>query len=150
MRQLIVDPEFQKQIPPLTSEELDQLEKNILQEGQVKQHKTKCQRLQELLLIPEKNWLKKYVIHHLKKKRLLKNLLLHPHSQTQSRLNYLLSKSVQMHWQDLPHPMGTVSFLGPLHTCRRGRGRILGRVRSSKKEGLTSLREFMVCDKIQP
>lgn len=35
MRQLIVDPEFQKQIPPLTSEELDQLEKNILQEGQV-------------------------------------------------------------------------------------------------------------------
>ena len=35
MRQLIVDPEFQKQIPPLTSEELDQLEKNILHEGQV-------------------------------------------------------------------------------------------------------------------
>lgn len=53
-------------------------------------------------------------------------------------------------WQDLSHPMGTVSFLGPLHTCRRGRGRIPGRVRSSKKEGLTSLREFMVCDKIQP
>ena len=70
-----------------------------------------------------------------KEKRLLKNLLLHPHSQTQSRLNYLLSKSVQMHWQDLSHPMGTVSFLGPLHTCRRGRGRILGRVRYPKKSG---------------
>lgn len=38
-------------------------------------------------------------------------------------------------WQDLSHPVGTVPFPGPLHTCRRGRGRIPGRVRYPKKSG---------------
>lgn len=32
---LKIDPEFQGKIPPLTSEELDQLEKNIVSDGKV-------------------------------------------------------------------------------------------------------------------